>query len=94
MKHLKHHPIEESLNETKGGTISVAFMSHPRRDKTILDICNTIGDAKYAGGVGGGGWRVVMIAVEDVAEGLKKANEVLKKYVDNGVILKDGIKKF
>ena len=74
--------VKESLRPKFEDTIRIAIDSNPRRDHKILSLCNEVGQAYYAGGVGGGGWRVII--VEDST--LEQVKEVLAKYIANGVV--------
>ena len=68
--------IEDKIKEVK---TQISVNSDPRRDNTILNLLKTIDpDAKYAGGVGGGGDRAFI--VKGKPEDYKK---LLSKYIDN-----------
>jgi len=63
-------------------TIYVSIKSSPRSDRNILDLLkNNFKNVSYAGGIGIGGWRIIVI--EDRTN-IKKISNVLKKYIENG----------
>lgn len=64
----------------------ITVESHPRRDRTILNVLNQHGKAGFMGGVGGGGYRSIQFVPENSNMTTRQVETLLKKWVDAGVV--------
>ncbi|MFW6226406.1 MAG: hypothetical protein ACOC3V_05565 [bacterium] len=81
--------VKEYLNENLHngyGFVSVVIKSHPRSDRKILDLLNDSFDfAKYAGGIGQGGERIIDVFGDDAT--IETVSDVLFQYIENGTVV-------
>ena len=65
--------------------IHVIIQSHPRSDRAILDLLkDNFSGVSYAGGIGRGGWRVIV--VDDPTSSEETVSDVLYDYIQRGVV--------
>lgn len=79
--------VIESVNENQNefGEVHVQVMSHPRSDRKILDLLkDNFDNVSFAGGVGGGGWRIIV--VEDPNATIEEVSDILFQYIERGVV--------
>jgi len=88
IKHLTPRSTEEiqkarELDKNNYKEYDIAVDSSPRRDAKILSLLNTIGKARYAGGIGGGRWRIIWVKTKKYKEDIEF---LLKDYIAKGIV--------
>jgi hypothetical protein len=76
----------KNLYKKDGNFVSIVIKSHPRTDNMILRMLNDEFQlAKYAGGVGSGGVRIIDVFDEDAT--VENVSDLLYKYIEKGTVL-------
>jgi hypothetical protein len=60
--------------------------SHPNSDRKIINLLNTIGEARFAGGVGFSGARIVIVKTKETKKTIRL---LLKYYIDKKIVNKN-----